>query len=216
MDICELEKKIAGLSSTEKVNQLFEYIDAYFCKQECDDSSSTRNEIVIQRNKIKKLLSTIEDKETRNNINFFYDNRIDFTEKNTYSFYDTLLVKCCSYIEFDHRYKMTMDYLLKKIIYLTDMQKYELLIHLLQNEKRRSILPDFFSRRNIFYHSSTDMINRAITNSYYLTVDKRINRRHAEVIQYLMKEQDYKPIDIRQKEKIHEILEDMKKMEAWK
>ena len=217
MNICILEEKIDKLSSLEDILDLFEYIDDYFHKEEYDDDSTTnRKEITIKRKKIRSLILSIEDAETRDNMCFFYDNRVDYAKHKTESFYDMLLIKCCSYIEFDHRYKMTMEYLLKKIVYLTDMQKYELLIQLLQNEKRKSVISYFFTRHNIFYHSSRDMIQRAISHSYYLTVDKRINRRHAQVVQYLMNEQGYIPIDKIQKDKIDNILADMKKMEAWK
>ena len=208
MDICKLEEKIANLSSAEEIFQLFEYIAGYFHKEDCEDT-------VSRRKKIRCLILSIDDAETRDNMCFFYDNLIEFSG-NIVAFYDMLLFKCCSYIEFDHRYKMTMNYLLQKIVYLTEIQKYDLLIHLLQNEKRRTVIPDFFTRHNIFYHSSREIIERAIYNSYYLTVDKRIHLRHAQVVQYIMKEQKYIPIDRIQKNKIDKILEDMKEMEAWK
>lgn len=216
MDIRNLQEQLQNLSSSEDTIPLFEYIDKVCHKDSIDDdSSSSRRDRAIQRKKIRELLEAIDDKERHNNICFFYDHRIEYKEKETSNFYDMLLVKCCSYIEFDNRYAMTIDYLLKKIIYLTEIQKYELLIHLLQNEKRQAIIPYFFTKHNIFWHSDTELINRAISNAYYCTFEKRVNRRHAQVIQYIIEKRQYIPIDRRQKEKIAEILEDMKDMEAW-
>jgi hypothetical protein len=213
----DLEERIKNLSTEkEDIKSLFEYIDEVCHKEDIvDDSSSNRREIVKRRKEVRDLLETICDKDIRTNICFFYDHRIEYKENQNASFYDMLLVKCCSHIEFGNQYAMIINYLLGKIIYLTELQQYELLIHLLENESRQAIIPDFFTRHNMFWHAETDLMNRAISHTYHYTVEKRINRRHAQVIKYIMEQRDYKPIDRSQKEKIAEILEHMKNMEAW-
>lgn len=217
MDLKELQQKIATLSSDkENITSLFEYIDQVCHKEIVDDSSSNRRELAKHRKEVRDLLETIADPITNRNICFFYDHRIEYKAIESCNFYDMLLVKCYSHIEFGNQYAMITEYLLGKIIYLTEIQKYELLIHLLQNESRRAIIPDLFTRHNMFWHSETDLMNRAISHAYHYTVEKRINRRHSQVIKYMMEQRNYIPNNRRQKEKIAEILDNMKEMEAWK
>jgi len=216
MDLKELQKKIGTLScDKEHTKSLFEYINEVCHKEVVDDSSSNRRELVSRRKEVCDLLETIEDKETRTNICFFYDHRIEYKANESSKFYDMLLVKCCSHIEFGNQYAMIIEYLFGKIIYLTELQQYELLIHLLQNESRQAIIPDLFTRHNMFWHSETDMMNRAISQAYHYTAEKRVNRRHAQVVKYIMEQRNYIPINRTQKEKIAEILEHMKDMEVW-